>query len=145
MGHIRIQTLLLFSSQNFLGVCVWGGGGWYFGVWFLRSGAHQLFWRKLLCVPECQFRQNAPHTSSQTYLFVGPFVSVHLHHPLTEHVKCVFFVLLPVGTQPLPFRGSSPKEQNGELATSEPRAWPPGGRKQPKPSEWDRGMGDTQQ
>lgn len=41
------------------------------------------------------------------HLFVGPFVSVHLHHPLTEHIKRVFFVLLPVGTQPLPFRGSS--------------------------------------
>ena len=40
-------------------------------------------------------------------LFVGPFVSVHLHDPLTEHVKHVFYVLLPVGTQPLPFRGSS--------------------------------------
>lgn len=49
-------------------------------------------------------------------------MSVHLHHPLTEHIKRVFFVLLPVGTQPLPFRGSSPKEQNGELATPVPQS-----------------------
>lgn len=36
-------------------------------------------------------------------LFVGPLVSVHLHHPLPEHIECVFFVLLPVSTQPFPF------------------------------------------
>lgn len=48
-------------------------------------------------------------------------MSVHLHHPLTEDVKCVFLVLLPFGAQPLPFGGSTPKEQNGELATPVPR------------------------
>lgn len=72
-----------------------------------------------------QLRQSAP-TGSHTYLFAGPSVSVHLHHPLTEHVKRVFFVLLPVGTQPLPFRRASPEEQNGQLAAPEPAAWPPG-------------------
>ena len=68
-----------------------------------------------------QLRQTAP-TGSHTYLFAGPSVSVHLHHPLTEHVKRVFFALLPVGTQPLPFRRASPEEQNGQLATPEPAA-----------------------
>lgn len=68
-----------------------------------------------------RLRQGARCASSCTYLFVGPFVSVHLHHPLTEHVERVFLVLRPVGTQPLPFRGHSPEEQSAELATPAPR------------------------
>lgn len=82
---------------------------------------HQLLWRNRRCISKCQLRQDAQRSSSCTYLFVGPFVSVHLHHPLTEDVKCVFLVLLPFGAQPLPFGGRTPKEQNGELATPAPR------------------------
>lgn len=67
-----------------------------------------------------RLRQVARGAGSCTYLFVGPFVSVHLHHPLTEHVERVFLMLRPVGTQPLPFRGHSPVEQSAELATPAP-------------------------
>lgn len=86
----------LFPSQKFLIFFLW-----YFDVWLLKSGEHQLFWRNRLRVRDRQCGQSAP--LGFTYLFVGPFMSVHLHHPLTEHVKRVFFVLLPVGAQPLPF------------------------------------------
>lgn len=89
VGHIHIQTLLVnltecFRARPCVCVRVW------FPVWFWE--------RNRLYVPARQLGRNAPCTSSHTYLFVGPFVSVHLHHPLTEHVKCVFLVLLPVGT-----------------------------------------------
>lgn len=61
------------------------------------------FLEETLLLSECWLRQGARRDSLCTYLFVGPFVSVHLHHPLTEYVECVFFVLRPVSTQPLPF------------------------------------------
>lgn len=95
----------------------------FFDFFFFSSlgcGKLQLFGRSRRCVSKCQLRQDAQHASSCTYLFVGPFVPVHLHHPLTEDVKRVFLVLLPVGSQPLPFGGRTPKEQNGELATPTP-------------------------
>lgn len=87
----------------------------------LECGEHQLLWRNHCCISKCQLRQDAQRSSSCTYLFVGSFVSVHLHHPLTEDVKRVFLVLLPFSAQPLPFGGRTPKEQNGELATPVPR------------------------
>lgn len=96
-GAHHIQRLLLFSSQNFqiffCGTLMFGFGG---------MGNTDVLEETLL-LSERWLRQGARCNSSCTYLFVGPFVSVHLHHPLTEHVERVFLVFLPVGTQPLPF------------------------------------------
>lgn len=55
-----------------------------------------------------------------THLFVGPLVSVHLHHPLAEDVKCVLLLLRTIGTQALTLRGTAPVEEAGSVCSRDP-------------------------